>query len=419
MPHRPVREHLLTALLESPDEGILSISLHGTIESWSHGAQRQYGYTAQEMIGQAIMHLVPLHELPALQTSLSRAGKNDFQTMEIAERRRKDGTRILLKIKRGLLRDERGGITGILECSRSLNSSGADVVAEGPLKQIIGQMPGLHWTTDLNLQITSNWGKDLTASRIPLDSLVGSSVFEFLVCADRHITPIAEHYEALRGLPAQFEYRWKNRLWEIRLEPLRTKSGEIKGCLGSGMDITARKYIEEQAYHQARHDALTGLVNYREFMDRLEQEVRRAERSHQSFTVLLLDLDGLKHINDVHGHLAGNRALQRLAAVMNQHCRSTDLAVRFGGDEFALIMIDSDRGMAEQVAHRIQNGLATDHGKPLISVSAGVGTYPDDGRTPAELIEAADCHLYKSKRPDNRRGLAPIKQPLSSKRATP
>jgi diguanylate cyclase (GGDEF)-like protein len=183
------------------------------------------------------------------------------------------------------------------------------------------------------------------------------------------------------------------------------------------MDITDRKKSEEQTHFQARHDALTGLANYREFMDRLVQEVHRAERSHHSFSVLLLDLDGLKRINDLHGHLAGNRALQRLAAVMNDHCRSTDLAVRYGGDEFALVMIDADRGMAEQVAHRIEHGLQSDQGKPPMSVSIGFGIYPEDGRTAAELIEAADQQLYKYKRTENRRTVSTTAHGLNTKRA--
>jgi diguanylate cyclase (GGDEF)-like protein len=74
---------------------------------------------------------------------------------------------------------------------------------------------------------------------------------------------------------------------------------------------------------------------------------------------------------------------------MKEHCRSTDLAVRYGGDEFAVILIDSDKGMAEQVAHGIENGLRTDQGTPSISVTIGIGVYPEDGTTAAELIEAA------------------------------
>ncbi len=218
-------------------------------------------------------------------------------------------------------------------------------------------------------------------------------------------------------MSSNFEYTWNSRVLEIHLEPLRTGSGEIEGVLGVAMDMTERKKNEEQAHYQARHDALTGLANYREFMDRLEKEVHRAERSHHSFTVLLLDLDGLKRINDLHGHLTGNHALQRLAAVMNEHCRSTDLAVRYGGDEFAVVLIDSDKGMAEHVAHRIETGLQADQGKPAISVSIGIGIYPDDGRTAAELIEAADQQLYRSKRTENRRTVSATGRILYGKRA--
>ncbi len=403
MPHSLAREHLLSALLEAPEDGILSVSLDGTIGTWSRGAERIYGYTAQEITGQPLSRLVPLHEWPGLKSIFSDAGGNGSECFETTERLHKRGSRILLKIKRVPIRNEQRELRGILESARAVNSCGADPLADGPLEFLISQMPGLHWTSDQNLRITSNWGKELAFAKILPGALVGRSVCEFLGCADRDTTPIAEHYEALRGLSSQFEYQWKDRLWDIRLEPLRTPSGQVTGCIGSGMDITDRKKNEEQAHYQARHDALTGLANYREFMDRLEQEVRRAERSHHPFTVLLLDLDGLKRINDLHGHLAGNRALQRLAAVMNEHCRSTDLAVRYGGDEFAVVLIDSDKGMAEQVAHRIENGLRTGHVTPAISVSIGIGIYPDDGRTAAELIEAADKQLYKYKRSENRR----------------
>jgi diguanylate cyclase (GGDEF)-like protein len=187
---------------------------------------------------------------------------------------------------------------------------------------------------------------------------------------------------------------------------LRSASSEIIGCLGAAVDVTDRKKSEEQALYQARHDGLTGLANYREFMDRFEAEVRRAERSHNSFTLLLLDLDQLKRINDLQGHLAGNRALRRLAAVMKEHCRATDLAARYGGDEFAVLMIDSDRGMAEHVAQRIEQHLCSDREKPQLSVSIGIGIYPDDGRTTAEIIEAADQRLYRRKKGSNERGVS-------------
>jgi diguanylate cyclase (GGDEF)-like protein/PAS domain S-box-containing protein len=417
MLHRMVREHLLTALLESPEEGIFSVSLDGTIEAWSQGAERFYGYTAQEMMGQALSRLVPLQHWPGLKSVFSEAGVNDARCFETTERLHKDGSRIFLKVKRVLIRDEQGEVTGILERGRALNSYAGDTPDERAPRLIIEQMPGLGWTTDQNLRITSNWGKGLASLNIPPGAFAGRNLCEFLECADRHTTPISEHHEALRGVSSHFDYNWKCHSLEIRLEPLRGASGEINGVLGVGMDMTDRKKNEEQAVYQARHDALTGLANYREFMDRLEREVHRAKRSHHSFTLLLLDLDGLKRINDLRGHLAGNHALKRLAVVMNEHCRATDLAVRYGGDEFAVVLIDSDKGMAEQVARRIETGLQTDKEEPALSVSSGIGIYPHDGRTAAELIEAADQQLYKSKRAENKRTVPATGQILRSKRA--
>ncbi len=99
---------------------------------------------------------------------------------------------------------------------------------------------------------------------------------------------------------------------------------------------------EERAGLLAVSDALTGLGNYRKFIDTLEMEMKRSDRTRRPFALLLLDLDGLKQINDRHGHLAGSSALCRLADVMRSHSRSIDTGTRYGGDEFALLMPESD-----------------------------------------------------------------------------
>src|SRR5262249_17772600 len=156
--------------------------------------------------------------------------------------------------------------------------------------------------------------------------LVGQTVSEYLKCTDTNTTPMAHHYAALRGESVHFEYKRQDRVLDIHLEPLRASTGEIIRCIGVGLDITRRKKSEAQIRYQATHDALTGLANYREFMDTLERELRRAERSRQCFSILLLDLDDQKRINDRLGHLAGNRALKRLAEAIRSQCRATDLA---------------------------------------------------------------------------------------------
>jgi len=153
----------------------------------------------------------------------------------------------------------------------------------------------------------------------------------------------------------------------------------------------------EQVSHLATSDPLTGLGNYRRLLDVLESELQRSRRSHRPFAVLLLDLDGLKKINDQYGHLTGSRALKRLGQVLRVHCRSTDTAARYGGDEFALVLPEAGREAAEVVAMRIRERLALDRHGPPISVSVGVAVYPQNGATIEKLLGSADQALYVMK----------------------
>lgn len=385
---------------------MLTVSPEGTIETWSAGAERLYGYAEEEIIGQSLRRLLPVYESPQLESFLSPPnGQRD--RVEVGERLHKEGSRVLVAVRRSVIRGEHGEAEGILEIAEALNSQDAFWSPDGaPLSLLMEQVPGILWATDRKLRVSAHWGVGLPTSKIRPGAFAGRDVRELLGAADSHATPIAEHHSALQGVVSHFEYALRGAVLEIRVGPLRSASSQIIGCLGSAVDVTDRKKCEEQTLYRARHDGLTGLANYREFMDRFEAEVRRGERSQHSFTLLLLDLDQLKRINDLQGHLAGNRALQRLAAVMKEHCRATDLAARYGGDEFAVLLIDSNKGMAEHVAQRIEQRLRSDNEKPQLGVSIGIGVYPDDGRTPAEIIEAADQRLYHRKKNSSERSVS-------------
>jgi diguanylate cyclase (GGDEF)-like protein/PAS domain S-box-containing protein len=391
-------EHVLAAILSSTEDALVSIALDGTIQSWSEGAVRLYGYSAAEMIGQPLARILPLHDVPYFKEFLNNMLKEDFACFEDAERLRKDGTGIRVTLRRGEVRDAHGEIAGVLEIARM---QGCDVEGPAPdaeVRRVLEQTPAILWTTDRALRITSNWGAGLAKAKIKPGALVGQTVNEYLRCEDPQAAPIAQHVQALSGVSSHFEYRHQNRDFEIHLGPLRGPGGEIVGCIGAGIDVTDRKKNEDEVRHQATHDALTGLANYGGFVDTLEREVRRAERIQHSFALLLLDLDELKRINDQFGHLAGNRALKRLSDVIQEHCRATDVAARYGGDEFAVVLIDADPGIARQIADRVDHALRGQSEQPALSVSIGISVYPADGRTAQELLETADKHLYMRKK---------------------
>lgn len=391
-------EQLLAAVLETTAEAVLGIDLDGVVMSWSRQAEHLYGYAAEEVVGRQLKEFMPIYEAAGLVTMLARVRGGENPESEVVERLHRDGSLLRVTVRRTAVLDRAGRIGGVLEAGRLLEWSGSDVPAEVQLQLAAEQMPGLVWVADRNLRITANWGAGVPGLSVRPGTLVGKTVGQFLQAFDPHGSPLAEHYGALRGETCQFECCRKERTLEIRVAPLRSGTGGIRGCIGVATDVSHRKEAEDYVRYQATHDALTGLANYREFMERLDREVRRADRSRHPFTVLMLDLDDLKVINDRLGHLEGNRALKRLASALKEQCRSTDLAARYGGDEFAVVLIDSDLGMAEHVSERIEASLNKDGQEPKLSVSIGVGIFPEDGRSTQDLLQAADRKLYQNKR---------------------
>ncbi len=147
----------------------------------------------------------------------------------------------------------------------------------------------------------------------------------------------------------------------------------------------------------AASDSLTGLANYRHLVDVLDLEIKRSERTRREFALLFFDLDGLKRINDRHGHMVGSQALCRLADLLCTCCRSIDTPARFGGDEFAVVLPETKAEEANLVARRICERIANDGNGPKLSVSVGVVVYPHNGDTIEGLLREADLALCSMK----------------------
>lgn len=150
----------------------------------------------------------------------------------------------------------------------------------------------------------------------------------------------------------------------------------------------------EQVRSMAVSDPLTGLANYRRLISVLEAELDRSRRTQRPFSVVLLDMDGLKIINDQYGHLTGSRALVRIGKVLRNHSRAIDTPARYGGDEFALVLPEAGKDIASRVVSRIRERVAAETEAPSLSVSAGVAAFPEDGDTPEKLLGTADRALY-------------------------
>jgi diguanylate cyclase (GGDEF)-like protein len=153
----------------------------------------------------------------------------------------------------------------------------------------------------------------------------------------------------------------------------------------------------EQVRSMAVTDSLTGLANYRRLISVLEAEFDRSRRTQRPFSVVLLDMDGLKIINDQYGHLTGSRALVRIGKILRNHSRAIDTAARYGGDEFALVLPEAGKDISSRVVSRIRERLSAEPEHPALAVSAGVAAFPEDGDTPEKLLGAADRALYAMK----------------------
>lgn len=149
-------------------------------------------------------------------------------------------------------------------------------------------------------------------------------------------------------------------------------------------------------------DGLTSAYNYRYLISSLEAETRRARRFKQSFSFVMLDVDNLKSYNDERGHISGSQALKEIAGLVKDACREIDLVCKYGGDEFGILLPQTDLEGASKVTRRVLRAVARhrfNKEKPgLLTCSAGISTFPRDGHTVRDLISAADKALYQAKR---------------------
>lgn len=200
-----------------------------------------------------------------------------------------------------------------------------------------------------------------------------------------------------------FEVRYKNStgswVWlESKANPIFDAAGNLDQFLIVSRDISERKMYEEKLTYLAYHDMLTGLFNRRYFLDSLEEHLEEAKRHQRKMSVIYIDLDGFKQVNDAHGHDVGDETLKKFVGRVQNCLDERTLFARQGGDEFTILMPDiKEEQEVIDLANQIIHSLQEEEPFYRMTASLGISFYPKDGTSSRKLLEYADKALYEAK----------------------
>lgn len=207
-----------------------------------------------------------------------------------------------------------------------------------------------------------------------------------------------ENGEVFRG--ATVNYRKDGTPFNIEwtVAPIRDDAGNISHFMAVQRDVTEREAMRQRLEHLARHDVLTGLFNRQHTQKLLDQEIERSDRYGTVLSVLVIDIDHFKRVNDTHGHACGDATLQHVATLINERIRTNDIVGRWGGEEFLVLLPHTsiDGALEAAEALRAQVELLAPDDSPAVTISVGVAER-ERGETVESLFEAADMALYSAK----------------------
>lgn len=265
-------------------------------------------------------------------------------------------------------------------------------------------------TREVVIQVEAGRRRGVVGVRVPLGAgLIGHvarngqmAAYQSAVAADAALKPLLADSVAAFALPVFYAEQLHAVLYvessvavefsEEEVLLLRTLADLIAGALHNSLSF-------QKAQEQAITDGLTGVKTHRFFMEALSAEWKRSTRAGRAFALVVMDLDRFKFVNDFYGHLEGDLVLQRVGHILEANCRRSDVVARYGGDEFVILMPETNMEHARQLASKLRGWVAAD---PLlreknISASFGIACYPLHGSSPQELIQVADASMYLSK----------------------
>ena len=298
-------------------------------------------------------------------------------------------------------------------------AEGALRLSEERYRSLVVAIAQIVWTTDASGEVIEDLPTWRAFTGQSLEEIRNGGWAAALHPDDRDRT-IAAWSAAVRARTLfETEYRLRRhdaeyRYFSVRGVPVMEKDGTIREWVGVCTDITERKRHEEQLAEvnarmfevlreQAVRDPLTGLFNRQYLDETLMREIRRDRRRRAPFSLVMLDIDHFKVFNDTYGHAAGDEVLKELGKLLRDTVRASDIACRYGGEEFVVVLLDADLAAAlptvERICLDIKRKQCIYRGQELpgITVSAGLAQYPMHGTSAEELLRAADEALYAAK----------------------
>ena len=411
-----VGEHFHQQLLDASTQVLVAFIDHdGRIGYVSAGVRSLLGFEPSDLVGRPCGVMFPSGSEANAAAKLLGARRGRPRLLEPLLAQRKDGTRTELIFDAAPLGVAGEAAEGIVVTAYP--GAGESAGSLWPDRDI---PPGGELIEDLPAVIyVAAPGEDGEWHYVSpqIERMLGYSAEEWVAdphlwasrvhAADRDRVLREEERDTVRGAPIASEYRLLTRagnvVWVRDEAVLRFDADGSPRYEGLLIDITERKRFESELQFLAEHDSLTGLCNRRRFLVELETEVKRLRRHDQAAAVVMLDLDGLKAVNDAFGHRVGDAVLRATAVALNERLRESDTVARLGGDEFAVLLRGTGSARAAVIGDELIDAISArtrllTNGRASTRVSIGVAEV--DRRSPsAEAVLAnADSAMYRAKR---------------------
>ena len=393
---------LLRAVMEGTTDAVFVKDLQGRYLMINRAGAEALGKREEEVIGKNDIELFADEDgrevMGADQRILDAGETRTTEDTKTAGGR----TRTFLSTK-GPYRDGEGNVVGIFGVARDITDRKRSEEelreSEQRLQAVASGAPVITFALDSEGVFTYEKGAVLETLGLEPGQSIGYSVFEIYAQFPYVLENVRR---ALSGEKVVATVEIGDMAFHTIYTPQRDESGEVEGIIGVATDITERRRLEQELEYRSTHDSLTGLANRRLLFDRLSLALQYSSRHERSVSVLYLDLDNFKAVNDRHGHEVGDALLSAIAGRIERCLRPSDTAARVGGDEFIVLLEGLDPEKTGEVARRIEaafeSPFAIDEVEIRIGTSVGLAYTGMGTKDAAQLLREADRQMYRAKR---------------------